>query len=55
MVDVRHFGCFVEFDVEAEEGSTLPVYGLVHNSELSWDFCNDARTFIKVIILANMQ
>ncbi len=48
MVDVRHYGCFVEFDVEAEEGGRLPVYGLVGVNELGWEFCQDARTVIKV-------
>ena len=48
MLDVLPYGCFVEFDVEVEEGRQQPVSGLVHLSELSWEFCEDARTLIKV-------
>ena len=48
VLDVLPYGCFVEFDVEVEEGRQQPVSGLVHLSELSWEFCEDARTIIKV-------
>ena len=47
---VYHFGCFVEFDVEAEDGDKQPVFGMVHKSELSWDFCEDARLIVKVAL-----
>ena len=48
VIAVQYFGCFVEFDVEAEEGDKQPVFGMVHKSELSWDFCEDARLVVKV-------
>ena len=48
VVGVRHYGCFVAFDVEAEEGDVMEVYGMVHVSEIAWDFCKDARLAVKV-------
>lgn len=51
VVDVRPFGCFMEFDVEAESGSKHKVYGMVHVSEVSWDYCIDARERVQVEFL----
>ena len=51
MVDVRPFGCFMEFDVEAESGGKHKVYGMVHVSEMSWDYCIDARERVQVEFL----
>ncbi len=48
MTDVPVFGCFMEFDVDVGGGRRQPVSGLVHNSELTWQYCEDARTIIKV-------
>ena len=48
MVEVRPFGCFMEFDVEAEGGNKHKVCGMVHVSEVSWDYCEDARLRVKV-------
>ena len=50
MTDVPPFGCFMEFDVDVGGGRRQPVSGLVHNSELTWQYCDDARTIIKVIL-----
>ncbi|KAL0036366.1 hypothetical protein WJX77_004386 [Trebouxia sp. C0004] len=44
---VQIFGCFMEFDVDIGGGRRQPVSGLVHNSELTWQYCQDARTIIK--------
>ena len=64
VVGVRPYGCFVAFDVEAvpasegesgpgaasgpQAGLTLEVYGMVHLSEIAWDFVKDARLAVKV-------
>ena len=48
VVDVRAFGCFLEFDVETESGHKHKVYGMVHVSEVSWDYSDDARLQVKV-------
>lgn len=48
VVDVRRFGCFIAFDVEAESGHKHKVYGMVHVSEVSWDYCDDARLRVRV-------
>lgn len=48
VVGVRPYGCFVAFDVEAESGNVLEVYGMVHLSEIAWDFCKDARLAVQV-------
>ena len=45
---VRPYGSFVAFDVEAASGTVLEVYGMVHLSEIAWDFCKDARLAVKV-------
>ena len=50
MVDVRPFGCFIEFDVEADAGDKHKVYGMVHVSEVSWDYSEDARLLVKVLL-----
>ncbi|KAL0037479.1 hypothetical protein WJX79_010408 [Trebouxia sp. C0005] len=47
VTDVPVFGCFMEFDVDVGGGRRQPVSGLVHNSELTWQYCEDARTIIK--------
>ncbi|KAL3157928.1 hypothetical protein ABBQ32_012331 [Trebouxia sp. C0010 RCD-2024] len=47
IVDVRSFGCFLEFDVEAEGADKHKVYGMVHASEMSWEYCEDARSLVK--------
>ena len=49
IVDVRPFGCFMEFDVEAEGGDKHKVYGMVHVSEMSWEYHEDARSLAKVL------
>ena len=48
VVDVRPYGCFIQFDVEVEGGDKHKVYGMVHVSEVSWDYCDDARLQVKV-------
>ena len=48
VVDVRPFGCFIQFDVEVEGGDKHKVYGMVHVSEMSWDYTVDARLRVKV-------
>lgn len=48
VVGVRPYGSFVAFDVEAASGTVLEVYGMVHLSEIAWDFCKDARLAVKV-------
>ncbi len=54
MTEVLVFGCFVEFDVDVGGGRRQAVSGLVHNSELTWQYCEDARTIIKVTFHCNL-
>lgn len=54
VVDVRPFGCFLEFDVEAEGGDKHKVYGMVHVSEMSWEYCEDARSLVKVLFFTTI-
>lgn len=38
---IYNFGCFVKVDVAIKKGKTVPVEGLVHVSEMSWEKVKD--------------
>lgn len=50
VTEVLVWGCFMRFDVDVGNGRRQPVSGLVHNSELTWQYCDDARTIVKVTL-----
>lgn len=40
------FGCFVQIQVETKKGKKVPVEGLVHISELSWEKVSDSKEIV---------
>ncbi len=40
------FGCFVQIQVEINKGKKVPVEGLVHVSELSWEKVSDSKEIV---------
>jgi ribosomal protein S1 len=40
------FGCFVQIQVEIKKGKKVPVEGLVHISELSWEKVSDSKEIV---------
>lgn len=40
------FGCFVQIQVEIKKGKKVPVEGLVHVSELSWEKVSDSKEIV---------
>jgi len=43
---IYNFGCFVKVDVAIKKGKTVPVEGLVHVSEMSWEKVKDPNELV---------
>ena len=44
---VQPFGCFASFDLD-HAGQQCKVFGMVHQSEVSWGRCDDVNKFVQV-------